>query len=322
MQPNKKKKKKAGRIFVFILLIPMIFLCIGSIIYPLFSTWYSEKTRSEIQTQYEAVIAENSTENLDAIRQAAIAWNEALYNDKLDLLSLRESGYFDQLKVEGTDMIARVRIPCINVDLPVYHTDDASVLDYGAGHLEQTSLPVGGPNTHAFISAHSGMASAEMFSNLERMKIGDIFFIDVLGETLTYEVRSIDVVLPTDISSITIEKDMDLVTLLTCTPYGVNTHRLLVTGSRIETPVTTDDDGNTVVDMTVEDRDTGNVWLEHYIMALTVGAILALIFIVICIIVSAICRKKRKKSRKQIKWSVKTYTEKTGDGTSGEIENK
>lgn len=308
MQSRKKKNAGASRVVIFVLLGLMFLICIGAIVYPLFSTWYSERNRSEIQTQYEEVIAENNMENLDAVRQAAIEWNEKLYAGEIDLLDVEGAGYLSQLTVDGTSMIARVRIPCINVDLPVYHTDNESVLAVGAGHLEQTSLPVGGVNTHAVISAHSGMASAEMFSNLERMKIGDVFYIDVLGETLTYQVCSVDTVLPTAISSVSIEQDMDLVTLLTCTPYGVNTHRLLVTGSRIETPVTTDSDGNTVVETTpVEDRNTGNVWLEHYVMALTAGFGIAVAFAVVCVIVFVI-RRKMRKSQTKIKWSVKDYS--------------
>ena len=314
MQSNKKKKKKSSRAGIIIIMILMILLCIVLMAYPAIAKWNSEQSKSEIQTKYEEIIQENNTEQLDALRQAAYEYNEKFYNGEIDLLNVDAAGYMDMLAVDGTQVMARIRIPSINVDLPVYHTDNEEVLQLGAGHLEQSSLPVGGLNTHAVLSGHSGMAKAEMFSNLERMEIGDLFFIDVLGETLTYEVRSIDTVLPDAIRSISIEQDMDLVTLITCTPYGVNTHRLLVTGSRIETPMTIDEDGNEVVDIDMTTgEDVGSVWMEHYIKALIIGFAAAVVFIIICCIIMAIRKKKRKQTRTQIKWGVTSYTRKDGD---------
>lgn len=309
------KKKKSSRVLVIVLMVFMILLSAVLMAYPAIARWNSEQSKSEIQTEYEEIIQENDTSHLDALREAAYAYNEAFYNGDVDLLNVEASGYHEMLSVNGTSVMARIRIPAINVDLPVYHTDNEEVLHLGAGHLEQSSLPVGGENTHAVISAHSGMASAEMFSNLERMEIGDLFFIDVLGETLTYEVRTIETVLPDAIRSVSIEQGLDLVTLITCTPYGVNTHRLLVTGARIETPTITDEDGNEVVDIPdTEVRDSGSVWMEHYIKALLIGAVAAIVFILICCLIMHFNKKKRKQNRTQIKWSVKTYTiEKAGD---------
>ena len=306
------KRPTKNRALVIVLVLVMLVVCVGVMLYPLLSTWYFNQSRSKIQTQYEEMIAENSVEDLAAIRDAAVSYNEKFYNGEIDLLSVDSFGYMNQLKVRGTDVIARIRIPCINVDLPVYHTDHDNVLRVGAGHLEQSSLPVGGENTHTVISAHSGMASAEMFSNLERMAVGDIFFIDVLGETLTYEVYSVNVVSPKEIRSVSIEPGMDLATLITCTPYGVNTHRLLVTGRRIETPMVMDESGNIIPDVDFGDaRNSGSVWLEHYLMALAIGIVFAILFVGCCVVVMKIRKKKREQSR--IKWSVKNYVAKDGD---------
>ena len=138
------------------------------------------------------------------------------------------------LNIAGDEMMGSVEIPKINIKIPIYHTTEEEVLNKGAGHLEGSSLPVGGANTHAVISAHRGLPSASLFTDLDQMKVGDHFLLHVLDETLCYEVDKISVVKPEDTTALAVEDGQDLVTLLTCTPYGVNTHRLLIRGIRTE----------------------------------------------------------------------------------------
>ncbi|MGL6200613.1 MAG: class C sortase [Lachnospiraceae bacterium] len=138
------------------------------------------------------------------------------------------------LNINGNGMMGYIRIPDINVKLPIYHGTSSEVLEKGAGHLTQTSLPIGGASTHTVLSAHTGNSKSELFTNLVQLKEGDIFYLEVLGETLAYKVDQIKVVEPTDIESLAIELSKDYVTLVTCTPYGINTYRLLVRGERTD----------------------------------------------------------------------------------------
>ena len=305
------RSRKKNKVLITLLLVVAFLFCVGIVLYPLISAWYSEQVYSEIQTQYEEVIAENDTSELDAIRDAAIAYNERLYNGEINLLDVASDGYFEELLTPGMNIMCYVRVPCIDVRLPVYHGIGEDSLQIGAGHFPQSSLPVGGMNTHAGISAHSGMASAEMFSNLELMEIGDIFFIDVLGETLTYEVYAIDVVVPEDISSIQIERDRDLVTLITCTPYGINTHRLLVRGERIETPEMPEDGSDETIPGTAV-HDTGSVRTENYIKALGIGVGLSLLIVLVVVIIAKVRGDKHVKQQTRITWSVKRYGDDNG----------
>ena len=307
----KKKKKSGNKALITLLLIVMFLFCVGMSLYPVISSWYSEQVHSEIQTKYEEVIAENDTSELDAIRQAAVEYNERLYNGQINLLDVESDGYFDQLLAPGTNVMCYVRIPCIDVRLPVYHGIGEDALQIGAGHFPQSSLPVGGVNTHAAISAHSGMASAEMFSNLELMEIGDIFFVDILGETLTYEVYAVDKVLPEDINSIKIERDKDLCTLITCTPYGINTHRLLVRGTRIETPEMPEEGTDETIPGTAL-HDTGSVRTKNYIKASCIGLGLALVIVLIAVIISKVRGNKHVKQQTRITWAVKRYGDNNG----------
>lgn len=226
------KKKK---IFMIIFIVFLFLLGIVITIYPEWSAEYAESVRSEVRTQYiEAVNDDSMTEERQALLEAAIEYNRKLYTGEYPLLTPEENGYYDQLLMAGSNVMCYIDIPAINVHLPVYHGVETDVLSLGAGHMPETSLPVGGENTHAVISAHTGMASSAMFSDLELMKIGDLVYIEVLGERLAYQVYGIETVLPSDVSAIKIHVGQDLLTLVTCTPYGVNTHRLLVHCQRIE----------------------------------------------------------------------------------------
>ena len=217
----------------------LLFLtALGLTLYPPISNYVNRKYASEIQTAYQELIQQTDNSVLEEARQQAIAYNLAITPGAADayseerLLSAAED-YDSQLDVAGNGIMGYVEIPKIQVNLPIYHGTEAAVLDRGVGHLLGSSLPVGGENTHTILSGHSGMASQKMFTDLEQLVPGDVFYLNVLNETLAYQVTEINIVLPYETELLGIVPGEDLCTLVTCTPYGVNTHRLLVRGSWI-----------------------------------------------------------------------------------------
>ena len=231
-------KKKAGN-----LVIGIIFLAgLSLLLYPFVANQWNNYRQKQLISGYEQVVSEKEAAegiDYDAERIKAEDYNEALLPCVLpDSFALAESSgvdpvYMNTLNIAGDEMMGSVEIPKINIKIPIYHTTEEDVLNKGAGHLEGSSLPVGGANTHAVISAHRGLPSASLFTDLDQMKVGDHFLLHVLDETLCYEVDKISVVKPEDTSALAVEDGQDLVTLLTCTPYGVNTERLLVRGHRV-----------------------------------------------------------------------------------------
>ena len=231
-------KKKAGN-----LVIGIIFLAgLSLLLYPFVANQWNNYRQKQLISGYEQVVSDKEAAegiDYDAERKKAEDYNEALLPCVLpDSFALAESSgvdpvYMNTLNIAGDEMMGSVEIPKINIKIPIYHTTEEDVLNKGAGHLEGSSLPVGGANTHAVISAHRGLPSASLFTDLDQMKEGDHFLLHVLDETLCYEVDKISVVKPEDTSALAVEDGQDLVTLLTCTPYGVNTERLLVRGHRV-----------------------------------------------------------------------------------------
>ncbi len=236
---------------------------LGLMLYPLVGDLLNEKYHSDVETTYTAVIADTDDTELTAQRQAA-----EQYNAMLSSATITEGGafapplpYAQQLTAGG--VMAYVDIPKINVYLPVQHGTDADTLERAVGHVVGTSLPVGGSSTHAVLSAHSGMASSKLFSDIDQLAAGDVFYIHVLGDTLAYKVDSIHTVLPTDTSLLQIEDSKDYVTLVTCTPFGVNTHRLLVRGRRVlYTPEQ---------ETTAAEKPAASSWMQHYLTGLGIG---------------------------------------------------
>ena len=232
---------------------------------PLVSIHINNKYHSDIETAYTAAIADTDDIELTAQRQAAEQYNAMLPG----AVTIAKGGasapplaYAQQLTVGG--VMAYVDIPKINMYLPVQHGTEADTLEKSVGHVVGTSLPVGGISTHAVLSAHSGMASSKLFSDIDQLTESDVFYIHVLGDTLAYEVDSIHTILPTDTSLLQIEDGKDYVTLVTCTPFGVNTHRLLVRGHRVpyvpeqEAPATAE-------------KPVTSSWTQHYLTGLGVG---------------------------------------------------
>mgnify|MGYP003273301844 FL=1 len=231
-------KKKAGNLVICIIFLAGLSL----LLYPFVANQWNNYRQKQLISGYEQVVSEKEAAegiDYDAERKKAEDYNEALLPCVLpDSFALAESSgvdpvYMNTLNIAGDEMMGSVEIPKINIKIPIYHTTEEDVLNKGAGHLEGSSLPVGGANTHAVISAHRGLPSASLFTDLDQLKEGDHFLIHVLNETLCYEVDKISVVKPEDTSALAVEDGQDLVTLLTCTPYGVNTERLLVRGHRV-----------------------------------------------------------------------------------------
>ena len=231
-------KKKAGNLVICIIFLAGLSL----LLYPFVSNQWTNYRQKQLLSGYEQVVSEKEAAegiDYDAERKKAEDYNEALLPCVLpDSFALAESSgvdpvYMNTLNIAGDEMMGSVEIPKINIKIPIYHTTEEEVLNKGAGHLEGSSLPVGGANTHAVISAHRGLPSASLFTDLDQMKVGDHFLLHVLDETLCYEVDKISVVKPEDTTALAVEDGQDLVTLLTCTPYGVNTERLLVRGHRV-----------------------------------------------------------------------------------------
>ena len=220
----------------------MLFLTIGFLVgvcillYPAFSDFWNSKTQSRAITNYESVLENLDPADYSAIFAEAHAYNTALYETKYPLMDYKNvPGYHEALSVTENAMIGYLKIDRIGVELPIYHTTSDDVLNKGVGHLQGSSLPVGGVNTHSVLSAHRGLSSSKLFTDLDRMELGDTFQIVVLDQVLTYQVDFIKVIEPTDVADLQIIDGGDYCTLFTCTPYGINTHRLLVRGIRIET---------------------------------------------------------------------------------------
>ena len=219
-----------------IILILIFLVGLSVMLYPSVSDAVNRKHQSRAVAGYAEEVEQLSDADYQTYFDAADAYNRQLNTTpnafyKPDLVS----GYAQTLDISGTGIMGYITIPKISVELPIYHGTDEGVLQVAAGHLEGSSLPVGGAGTHAVISAHRGLPSAKLFTNLDELEVGDRFTMTVLNRVLTYEVDQISIVLPTEIDQLLPTEGMDYVTLMTCTPYGINTHRLLVRGKRVET---------------------------------------------------------------------------------------
>lgn len=224
------------RTLINLSLILVFLIGLSLLLYPSVSDWWNSFHQSRAIAGYSETIANLNNVAYEAMWQSAEEHNDALARRGIRwTLSDEElEAYNSELDPGGTGIMGYIEIPDINCSLPIYHGTDASVLQIAIGHLEGTSLPVGGESTHCALSGHRGLPSAKLFTNLDQLELGDIFMLRVLDETLTYEVDQILIVLPNELDAIEIVEGEDLCTLITCTPYGVNSHRLLVRGHRVE----------------------------------------------------------------------------------------
>ena len=275
----------AGIIFLLALLLTL---------YPVISNLYNQEHQSLIKTEYEEVVAQTDTAEFDRIRKLAVAYNKAItpgtagetYSQE-SILAASED-YDSQLNLSGSGIMGYVKIPKIQVELPIYHGTGSDSLERGTGHLLGSSLPVGGESVHTIITGHSGMASQKMFTDLEQLEIGDVFYLHVLDAELAYQVYFKEPVVPHDSSRLGIIQGKDLCTLITCYPTGVNTHRLLVQGERIPY-----EQAQEVQAVTVSgEAEVESHWEDQYWLGIQMG-LTAMICMVIVLNVILMVRKKQ-----------------------------
>ena len=277
------------------LMIGIIFLAgLSLLLYPFVANQWNNYRQKQLISSYEQTVSQKEASNgidYDAELKKAEAYNEALLPSILpDSFAIADASeedqtYMNTLNIAGDEMMGIVEIPKIDIKLPIYHTTKEDVLKQAAGHLEGSSLPIGGKSTHSVISAHRGLPSASLFTDLDQLKKGDHFLIHVLNETLCYEVDKISVVKPEETSSLAVEEGKDLVTLLTCTPYGVNTERLLVRGHRVP-----------YVEQEVADEKTqlsGISLHTNYLLWVIIGLVITTIFILVLYLKEKKLQKKK-----------------------------
>ena len=233
------QKKKSSR-WTTILLIVILIIGLSLLLYPTFSNWWNSLHQTRVIASYTEQVSDIDNEQYAALWQDAWDYNRMIaQRGRLHTLTEEEQLLYQSLlDVSGTGIMGYVEIPSINVLLPIYHGTDEAVLQVAVGHLEWTSLPVGGEGSHCVISSHRGLPSARLFTDLDQLVEGDIFTLRVLDEVLTYQIDQIRIVEPHQTEDLQIVENMDYCTLVTCTPYGVNSHRMLVRGHRIDTIIT------------------------------------------------------------------------------------
>ena len=218
-----------------IILLVTFFIGLSVLLYPSISSYWNSKTQTKAIIDYEGMLARIKAEDFSTYFEEADEYNRKLNQLEAPFTDCEElPEYWDILDVSGTGMMGYITIPKISQELPVYHSTRDSVLAIAVGHYQGSSLPVGGASTHSVVSAHRGLPSATLFTHLDRMEVGDLFYFTILDRVFTYEVDQIHIVEPHDVSLIQVEEGMDYCTLLTCTPYGINSHRLLVRGHQVD----------------------------------------------------------------------------------------
>ena len=231
----KKPTKRKSRILSLLLILALL-AGLSLLLYPTAADWWNSMHQSRAIASYVESVVELDETQYESVWQAAVEYNAGIPDEDTRFLPDEEEKalYETLLNVGGDGIMGYVEIPRIDVELPIYHGTNEEILQTAVGHIEGSSLPVGGEGTHSVISGHRGLPSARLFTDLDQLEPGDTFMLHVLNETLTYEVDEINTVLPDDISHLGLEDGEDLCTLVTCTPYGVNSHRLLVRGHRVE----------------------------------------------------------------------------------------
>ena len=289
-------KKKLPKIFIGLIFI----IGLGIMLYPIISNLYIEHHQGNIIDEYNKTVESMPDDTLEKEREKAEGYNKMLtgnmiITDPFDPEAQKKleenSDYYNILNIGNDNIIGYIKIPKINVSLPIYHGTSEDVLKRGVGHLQNTSFPIGGEGTHAVLSGHTGLSSAKLFTDLDKLEEGELFFIEVLGEKLAYKIDQIKIVEPSETSDLVIKSGEDYVTLVTCTPYGINSHRLLVRGTRI--PYTED------VEKEAKNEENSKVkstWSYEYFKELAVGlgglSILGVILIIIVLIKKKGRRKK------------------------------
>ena len=282
-------RKKQSRLITVILVLALV-AGVCTIAYPTFSNYWNSFHQSRAVAGYAEAVASMDPADYDKIIEEAEAYNERLEETGfLWIMSEEEQAEYESLlNVDDSGIMGYIDVPKMNITLPIYHGTDETVLQIAIGHLAGTSLPIGGPTTHSVVSGHRGLPSARLFTDLDKMAEGDTWTVNVLDRTMTYEVDQIRIVDPTDLSNLQLEEGKDYCTLVTCTPYGVNTHRLLVRGHRIPNA---QGDANTVADALL----IAPVYVAPFIAVPIVILAIILVFLI------NIQRKRRREMREQLK---------------------
>lgn len=279
-------KKAKGKITT-ILLVLVLLVGLSLLLYPTFADWWNSQVQSRAIASYTEKVQNLDTDKYKELWESARNYNKSLLGRSNEYLLSEEqqSLYHQQLNVGGDGVMGIIEIPSINCTLPIYHGTSEDVLHTAIGHLEWTSLPTGGESTHAVVSGHRGLPSATLFTNLDQMIVGDLFVLHVLDEQLTYEVDQILIVEPDDTEALLIQEGKDLVTLVTCTPYGVNSHRMLVRGHRVAN-----------VEAAVAVRITADaVQIEPMLVAVLLAVPILLTMLIVVLVKDG--RKKRNKAQ-------------------------
>lgn len=271
-----------------ILLVFMLLAGISLLLYPSFSNWWNSFHQSRAVSTYTENVSHIDDSEYEQMLEDAARYNEGFARTGIrwQMTEPEKEEYEGLLDVSGIGIMGYIEIPRIDVTLPVYHGTEENVLQTAVGHLEGTSLPVGGPGSHCVLSGHRGLPSARLFTDLDRLTNGDTFMLNILDEVLTYEVDQIRIVLPDDLSDLAIEDGRDYCTLVTCTPYGINTHRLLVRGRRTETKRA----GSLRV-------AADAMMVDRLLVALVLGLPMLLVILLVWLLVTGIQRRNRKKYR-------------------------
>ena len=258
------------------ILLCMVFLllALGVTLYPLISNIVGEKYRSMVESRYDKAVEQLGLMELIEEKEKAVEYNRMLQGGtenafSREALAQAEESYNRLLNVRGDGIMGYIQIPKIGVELPILHGTSDATLDKGVGHLIGTSLPIGGYGTHCVLTGHSGLAGTRMFSDLDQLEAGDVFYIRVLDETHAFMIMDINTVLPEDTSLLSLDQQRESVTLVTCTPFGVNTHRLLVRGERIEVSMAE----RITEDADIQEEPAKSTWTQEYLKGIGFGCL-------------------------------------------------
>ena len=286
---------KLKRAIMIVAAVLLLLIAVLIVLYPMISNYVNNKYQSTIRTEYEAELQDMDDTALQDARIAAEAYNASLAPIQFNREGVAAAATVDYdalLNLSGSGIMGYVVIDKIGVNLPIYHGTGETVLEEGVGHLIGSSLPIGGPSTHAILTGHSGVAGKKLFSDIDQLEIGDVFLLRVLGETLAYQVVEINTVLPHETALLELVSGEDLCTLVTCTPFGVNTHRLLVRGSRIPYEMSAE-----IIEQAAEEQpeSTKSTWEAQYITGLLIGCGGAMAIAAVVLVFLLLRRKKHTK---------------------------
>lgn len=298
---SRNKKRKNSNLLRYVLIFVLFIASFGLMAYPFISNYiFENRADGIIKTVKESTDKIDKNEYKEELKKAYV-YNEKLSTGHIqlkdpfveNLLEEENAEYMSLLNMNDSGVMGVIEIPCIDVSLPIYHGTSEKVLESGAGHLEGTALPVGGAGTHSVITGHTGLSSAKLFTDLTQLVEGDIFFLQIMNEQLAYQVDNISVVKPEDLDKIQMEKGRDLCTLVTCTPYGINSHRLLVRGTRIDYK-----EAEKKPEAFVK-KKTESKWEEEYVKSLIIASSLFFVMMVVLLIWRTVSGKKERKQRRK-----------------------